>query len=266
MNLVRSELVKIRTTNVWWILAVIAVPLWAAAIWSAWALDPANAGETTELFGETIVAPDVAEIAATFYTAGQYIGLFFVFLLGVLLMTNEVQHSTATPTFLATPKRGAVVAAKLAAAAIVGLMWWAIGTVLNIVVGVAFLSERWGGSQLDNASVWAGIALNGVAFALWAVFGVGLGVLIRSQIGASLVAASVYFLGPLAATAGLIMLVQVAGEGVKNVMDYLPYGATNAVTGGSDNMPYWLAALVLLGYGVVTALAGTALVRRRDIA
>jgi hypothetical protein len=266
MNLVRSELVKLRTTNVWWVLAIIAVPLWAAAIWSGWTMDPQDAGTATEVFGETITAPAAPEIAANFYTAGQYIGLFFVFLLGVLLMTNEVQHSTATPTFLATPRRSAVVAAKLAAAAVAGVLWWAIGTAVNIAVGATFLADRWGGNHLDNASVWAGIGLNGVAFALWSIFGVGLGVLIRSQIGASLVAAAIYFLGPLAATAGLLMLVQVAGEGVKNIMDFLPYGATTAVTGGSDSMPYWLAALVLLGYGAVTALAGTAIVRRRDIA
>ncbi|MDI6099144.1 ABC transporter permease [Actinoplanes sp. NEAU-A12] len=266
MNLVRSELAKIRTTNVWWILILIGVPLWAAAIWSAWLADPADAGTTTEVLGETITAPSTPEIVANFYTSGQYIGLFFVFLLGVLLMTNEVQHNTATATFLFTPRRTAVVAAKIAAAALVGVLWWAAGTVVNIAVGAVFLADRWGGAHLDDPTVWAGIALNGVAFALWAVFGVGLGVLIRSQIGASLAAAAIYFIGPLAATFGLFLLVKVAGEGAKTIMDFLPYGATAAVTGGSDSMPYWLAALVLLGYGAVTSLLGTTLIRRRDIA
>ena len=266
MNLVRSELVKIRTTNVWWILVLIGVPLWGVAIWAAWLSDPADAGTTIEMFGETITAPSAPEIVANFYTSGQYIGLFFVFLLGVLLMTNEVQHNTATATFLLTPRRTGVVAAKLAAAAVVGLLWWAVGTAVNIAVGALFLVDRWGGTHLDNSSVWAGIALNGAAFALWAIFGVGLGVLIRSQIGASLAAAGIYFVGPLAATAGLFMLVKIVGDGAQTVMDYLPYGATAAVTGGSDSMPYWLAALVLLGYGAVTALLGTMLIRRRDVA
>ena len=51
--------------------------------------------------------------AANIYTSGQFFGVLFVSLLGILLITNEYYHQTATTTFLTTPHRSRVVAAKL---------------------------------------------------------------------------------------------------------------------------------------------------------
>jgi ABC-2 type transport system permease protein len=265
MKLVRSELLKILTTNLWWILLLAAVPAWAIAVGVAMMADPADAGTTTEVFGETIVAPSAAGIATNFYTAGQYVGLFFVFLLGVLLMTNEFQHRTAALTFLHHPRRTPVVIAKVAAAGLIGLLGWMVITAANIVIGAVALADRWGGTYLGDASVWGGIMLNGLTFVLWAIFGVGLGTLMRSQVGAVVVAAAIYFLGPLLSSIGLFTLSNLFGEAVTKVMAFLPFGATSAVTVTDGELDRWIAALVLLSYGAVSTVVGTLLVRRREI-
>lgn len=266
MTLVRGELLKITTTSVWWILLLVSVPAWGIAALVAYLADPDQAGTTTEILGETIVAPSAAEIATNFYTAGQFVGLFFVFLIGVLLMTNEFQHRTATLTFLHHPRRTPVVVAKVVAAGLVGLLWWLGCTLANLLVGAVFVADRWGGTQLTEPSVWGGILLNGLTFVLWAIFGVGLGVLIRSQIAAALVAAAIYFLGPLIASIGLFTLSTVFGDGITSAMDYLPFGATLEVANATSALDRWIAALVLLAYGVALTAGGTLIVRRREIA
>src|SRR5690606_4978094 len=82
--------------------------------------DPLNGGDVRNL------------VAANLYTAGQFFGLMFSFLLGTLLMTNEFQHQTASVTFLATPDRTRVVIAKLITAVMVGMGFWVLATTVDI--------------------------------------------------------------------------------------------------------------------------------------
>ena len=56
---------------------------------------------------------DIGGQAANIFTSGQYFGGLFVLLLGILLITNEYYHQTATATFLTTPHRTKVIVAKL---------------------------------------------------------------------------------------------------------------------------------------------------------
>ena len=89
--------------------------------------------------------------------------------------------------------------------------------------------------------------------------GVGVGALLRNQVGA-IVGALVYLyvvepiISSIPATAG--------------AFKWLPGGATQAMTAsfeGPDILEPWQGALVLLGYGLVAAVLGTFLAVRRDI-
>ena len=59
--------------------------------------------------------------------------------LGVLGMAGELRHGTATSTFLVTPVRGRVVAAKLAAAALAGLAMALVATAVGLAIGLLWL-------------------------------------------------------------------------------------------------------------------------------
>ena len=275
MNLVRAELLKIRTTSTWWIFALITVPLWALAMawnWGTSSTTPADVGSddglTTGQTEQVRAAAEAINIAANVYTSGQFLGLLIVMLLGAIVVTNENFHQTATTTFLTTPRRESVILAKLAAAALLGLGFWAVTTVLNLIAGPLVLDSLGVGLLLGEPAIWRAIALNGLAYGLWAVLGVGAGVLIRSQIGATITLTAVYVVGFFAANLLFFLLVAKFGDGIGKLAVLVPSSASALMVAGSElpgNPARWVGGAVLIGYAVLMGLVGTMLTRRRDI-
>ena len=95
IRLVRAELLKLRTTQVWFwlLLASLAVSVLAAV-----------AG----LASDEVRKP--ADVATIFANANG--GLAVAFILGILGITTEFRHQTFTSAVLATPSRWAIVSAE----------------------------------------------------------------------------------------------------------------------------------------------------------
>ena len=118
-------------------------------------------------------------------------------LLGMLIVTNEFYHQTATTTFLTTPHRtGGDRAPSSSPRMLLAAAFWVVITGdqhrgrradLPAQRGRRRPPRRLGGQRA--------ILMNLLAFVLWAVLGVGLGVLIRSQIGAMVTGALLYLIG-----------------------------------------------------------------------
>ena len=274
MNLVNAELLKIRTTSTWWIFGIIMLPLWALSLLANWATTNLSSGvDTTGLDpadAERLqAATDVVNVAANLYTSGQFFGVLIVMLLGAIIVTNEFFHQTATTTFLVTPRRESVVLAKLGAAAVLGVVFWLVQTVLNLVFVPFILSSLGTRSQLGEGAVWQAIALNGLAFVLWAVLGVGFGVLIRSQIAATVTLALVYVVGTFGSALIFGLLATKVSEVFLKLQVIVPTTASQLMISGTDlpgNPPRWVGALVLVGYAVIAGVLGTVIMKRRDIA
>ncbi len=274
MNLVRAELLKIRTTSTWWVFGLIMLPLWALAVLYNWATtnNLGNAGRTEGLSPEQAeqvrVAGEAVNIATTLYTSGQFLGVLLVVLLGAILVTNEFFHQTATTTFLVTPVRERVVLAKLAASVLLGLLFW-FGTTIGNLIAVPLLMKQMDlGTQIGEPAIWRAIGLNALAFALWAIVGVGAGVLIRSQLGATLTLSIAYVIGTFGASLVFFLLTEYVAEWFSKLQVLVPTTASQLMISGTElpgNPPRWVGALVLIGYAVVTGVAGTAIMKRRDI-
>ena len=274
MNLVSAELLKIRTTSTWWIFSIITFPLWAAAVLLNWGtanltsqagVDP---GDTSLQAEQVRAAGEAVNIAANLYTSGQFLGVLIVMLLSAIVVTNEYFHQTATTTFLVTPIRERVVLAKLAACMLVGLVFWLVMTLLNLIVVPLFLDQLNIGSHLGDAAIWRAIGLNGLAFALWAILGVGAGVLIRSQLAATITLSIAYLVGSFAAGILFSVLASQVAEWISKLQVIVPTSASELMIAGTDlpgNPPRWVGALVLIGYALVTGLIGTVITKRRDI-
>lgn len=294
VRLVRSELLKIRTTNVWWIFLIgafaataLALLIWVA-VGNSQINDAENAAgqvfEPTDTDNEAFAEAErqafelsqdltrtLHDVTAEIYTSGQFFGLMFAMLLGVLLITNEFHHQTATATFLTTPQRTRVILGKLATAMLGAGFFWLFATVLSVATGAIFLAIKGYGPQLSEWPVLRAILFNGLAYGLWGVLGIGIGVLIRSQIGAVVVGAVVYLIGTVLVDNILIpVLFFVLGwEWVVDVMVVWPGTASQVMISPEPILPgapaWWVGALTLVGYGVVFAVLGTLLTRRRDI-
>ncbi|MEV4692037.1 ABC transporter permease [Micromonospora echinospora] len=273
MTLVRSELLKIRTTSTWWIFGLISLPLWVLALLFNWlqtdALASGDLGEVPADQADQVQAISSADsIAANLYTNGQFFGLLIVLLLGIVVVTSEFFHQTVTTTFLTAPHRTAVMLAKLVAAGVLALLFWVVTTVLNLIFAPMILKASDVGSQLGSGEVWASVALNGLAYLLWSVLGVGLGVLIRSQIGATVTGILLYLGGTIGAAIAISLLAGRFGDWINQLQLLVPSLASSLMVAGTEipgNPPRWAGAAVLIGYAVVTGAIGIATIRKRDI-
>ena len=275
MNLVRAELFKIRSTSTWWILGLTTLVLWALTLLINWAGSSITAGADTTDPG---LSPDQVEqirvanlavnVASNLYTSGQFFGVLMVLLLGAIVVTNEFFHQTATTTFLVTPRRESVVLAKLIASTLLGLAFWLVTTLLNLLFVPFILAALDVGSQLGEPAVWRAIGLNALAYALWAILGVGAGVLIRNQMAATIALSTTYVVGYFGATTLFFLLTPRIGEWFGKLQVLVPPLASQLMISGTElpgNPPRWVGAVVLIGYAVVAGGLGTWLMKRRDI-
>lgn len=296
MRLIRSEFMKIRTTNVWWLFGIgifvftaIALLFWLSIGYQ----DLQNAENSSGAFvpppASADVPPEQVEemrrqweyqndltrvlhnVASQAYTAGQYFGVLFVMLLGAVLFTNEFFHQTATATFLTTPQRVKVILAKFATAALAAMFFWVVTTAINLTAGTIFLTSQGYGTQLGEWPVQRAILMNGLAFGLWGVLGVGLGVLIRNQIGTVVTGTVAYIIGTQAVTLvfGLIQQFLIKEDWVLKAAVIWPSVASQVMVTSEPmfglTAEWWVGALVLVGYGLVFGAIGTLITRRRDI-
>ncbi|SCE90978.1 ABC-2 family transporter protein [Micromonospora purpureochromogenes] len=277
MNLVRAELLKIRTTNTWWLFGLGALVTLALAF----LVNALNANLTLsgpqdveglprEQAEQVLASADEVYQAANLFTSGQYFGLLFVLLLGIIVVTNEFYHQTATTTFLTTPHRTVVVTAKLVAAALIGAFFWLVTTVLTVPATLIFFAVKGWDAHLGDWDITRAILLNLLAYVLWGVFGVGFGVLIRSQIGATITAVVLYLVGTTAANLVFFLLQQwLEQDWISKLAVIVPSTASSLMISGTalpGNPPQWVGAVVLIAYAVVTSAAGSLIMRRRDIA
>ena len=260
MSLVRSELLKIRSTRLWWGLligAVVYTVIQAAASAALAGRPPGN--------GQPVSASlDTAEAIRSVYASAAFSGAYiFAMILGITGMTGEYRYQTITPTFLATPRRARVVLAKMVAHLAVGIGYGVVCVVAALVVGGAIVVARGYDLGLGADRLWPSIGLGVVAVGLWTLLGIGIGTLIRNQVAAVLVAVFVTFLVEPLATFIL------ASNDLDALVKWLPTNASTALTSpGSTLLTYlvwWAGGLVLLGYAAVLAGLGIMLSARRDI-
>ena len=105
----------------------------------------------------------------------------FALVLGILIVATEFRHGTITPSLLAVPDRTRLVLAKLVAALAAGALLGLVGAIACALIIVPQLVDA---RDLVSGDVLELIAGNAVASALFAAIGVGLGALIRNQVGA----------------------------------------------------------------------------------
>lgn len=188
-------------------------------------------------------------------SVGSLAGVFSA-LAGIMLVTSEYRFGTIRPTFLFTPKRSRVIGAKLAAGLLAGLVFGLLGEGLGFAIGYATLSAR-GITYALNADQTTLLLLGTLAgVALWGALGVGIGVVVRNQVGA--------IIGLLAW--GFIVE-NLLFAFVPSVGRFAPGQASNAFTGLTTKhlLPAAAGGAILLAWTIAFAVAATGLAARRDV-
>jgi ABC-2 type transport system permease protein len=244
-RLVRAELLKLRTTRAAAGLLALTVAVTALIMTAVMLL----AGRPGQPAIESGILADLVVVAK-----GPLV--IFALILGVLGMSGEFRFGTATPTFLVTPNRGRVVAAKVIANALAGATLAGVSAAVALGMGLPWLRAK--GAEIIIFDADTGARLLGLAAtsALHAVLGVGLAALVRNQL--------------VAVAAGLLwMRVEDLLPAVLNrpgLGRWLPEGAAAALTGpGAATLSMWAGGLLFAAYGLALTLLGTRLVVRRDL-
>jgi ABC-2 type transport system permease protein len=191
---------------------------------------------------------------------GTSIGALFAALLGALSITAEIRHGLIRPTFLAAPGRARVIAAKVGASALAGILVGLLAQALTAAIASAGLTAR--GVEIaitagDFAQLLAGGA---AAAALFAAIGVGVGALVRNQVGA-VVGLCVW----------LLLVETILIGDVPSAGQFSPGASAGALAGALQNVgpPDLLApalgALLLAAYAAAAGAAGAIATERRDV-
>jgi len=257
--LVRIELLKLTSTRLSYGLLAASVGL--TVLWTT--LEASRAGKPG---GPALLTGYAGQ--TSIITGGVW-GLILAAVLGATISSGEFRHHTATFTYLATPSRGRVLAAKAAAGAIAAAVFGLAGYAVTLTIGLIFVA-----ADGYHLAIGAGTLADWgfghlVGAALLGVLGVVAGSLVRSQF-ATVIGIFVW----------TIIIESLIGGLFGSVRPYLPYTAATALAGtplGSASfgpgrgvssitpLPFAAATGLLAAIAAAGALIAARTTVRRDV-
>ena len=245
--ILRSELLKIRTTRGWWAYLIVLVGL--VGIGTAAEVGSRSLDERSGLDFQLALV-DLVGITS-----------LLAIILGITMVTTEFRHGTITPTLLATPGRERVLAGKAIAGVLIAVFFVVLAFVVIGAVAAVFVAIDGGELQLADADVAERALKMLVGVVLWLLLGVAIGTVVQSQV-AALVGTLVWIFLVETLLVGLLSLLDAEGVG-----EYLPFHALDGAdgTGGDNLLSYGPALAVSCGWIVLLGAAGVVRTSRRDI-
>jgi ABC-type transport system involved in multi-copper enzyme maturation permease subunit len=248
-SLIRAEIRKLTTTR-----TTVGLLLGAAALAAAITASTVASG-ARHTGAHSLGSP--AGVRAVL--GGAAAAEVFALVLGVLVSAGERRWGTEVHTYLLTPRRWRVTAAKAVVSAVAGAMLAVATATVTLAVAVPLCADH--GATIHVLSAQTLGVLGGIvaAAAGYAVIGVGIGSLVPNQ-AAAVVAALVW---ALVAENAVLALLPPVGR-------WLPGGAAAALA--QATLPYgghlvnqWSGLAAMAAYAAGFAAVGARSVQRRDI-
>src|ERR1700682_611070 len=238
-KLLRAELRKVITTKLWWGMLLGAVSFAALGVVGQIASN-GSTGNPTPPLSSPVTQRSIVSSAST--------GSLFAIIVGIILMTTEFRHFTSRPTFLIEPRRGRVIISKLVVAAGMGLVYGLACAAITVAIMIPWLGAKHISIDWTTDDLSLVLVRSVAVIAIYAVVGIGVGVLVRNQISA-VIGAMAYLL----VFETLIAIIPF----VKDVYKFLPGAAAQALIGaggGRRGAPDLLdplqGGLLLLAWGL----------------
>jgi ABC-2 type transport system permease protein len=249
IRLIRAELLKLRTTQVWFWLLLASVAITVTGVVAG--LAPHNGVQNIHDIAAMLGSATTADIA--------------VFVLGALAVTTEFRYQTITPTVLISPSRWTLVTAKMITYALVGAAYSLACVVVELAIAAPWLSAKGFHVSFTSGPALHALVAAFVIVTLHGLIGMGAGALMKNQI--------------VAVTVGLLFLLVlenliVAIPKVKSAFPYTPSGAANSLiaTNADDRvvnhvhlLPVAGGVVVLVLWALIPAIIGAAYTLNRDI-
>ncbi|WP_199439379.1 hypothetical protein [Umezawaea beigongshangensis] len=287
-QLLKSEFRKTTTTGLWWGLLIPTVLLalgWGlatGAIGSSFIelVSQSDVQDFSDLLG---VSPDQWQVSLFGIARSINVATIFPMIFGGLAISNEINRRTITTTFLTAPNRVMSMTAKM----LVYIAWGALyglAIVVSVAIGVVLTSDS---GQLPDAAGWFALAGAGVLSSiLMTMFGVGVGALMGSVVGTTVV----LLLYMLLVENGLSLVL--ASNDLSSLIGFLPNGSVNGiagsiavdlfvdtagvvpdellaalriVAGAGGAFDWYLSALIFLVWTALFFLGGWAVTQRKDV-
>src|SRR6266508_3098149 len=206
-----------------------------------------------------VLAPAASDLASLkhqlqVFEVGTRVGMLFAGLVGAMAITAEIRHGTIPPSFLVTPRRGPVIAAKLAVSGLAGIVLGLLAEGLGAGAATVAFSARGIENQLSGGDYLQLLIGGAAAAALWATIGLGVGALVRNQVGT------------IVGLCAWMLLIENLLQFVPGAARYAPGAAGLALAGRPDELPAAAGALMLVLYAVAASAGGWLATLRRDVA
>jgi hypothetical protein len=248
-NVVRMELIKLRSVRSTWWLAIAAVLSMAAV----------GAGVGLGYRSHTPVAT-AAQILDN-SLGGAIVAQLLLGALGVLAVTSEYGTGMIRSTFAAVPRRGIVLAAKVAVCGGAALAVGLVASFAGYLGGqLAIRGTAIPAASLGDPAILRAVVLTGAYLGATTLIGVGIGAIVRHSGGAIGTLFGLMFVPMI--VAGLFGESGIAvGRFVPLLMLLNSVAVTSPVPGLFAG---WICVLLMCGYAAVAVLCGGVLLRRRD--
>lgn len=265
-RLVRAELFKFRTTPGPWVCIGVVLLLTGLGVTTSFLI---GNGHGVVHFTAPTTITGLRRLMGAGYTAA----IVMAPVLGVLCVTTEYRHRVLTSTLLAHPRRADVLTSKVLASAIWGLFMAVVSFAMIAAMGIPLLASEGGSVSAFLRQIGPVVPGMLAAFLLLAVYGMGIGTLVRNQIAGVILAI------------GLTLVLEPIIVGIFSSLahmdvNFLPTRATQAIAGGLSArgpgggdasstahqlLSWWLGAVALVFWGVGTAVIGYFTTFRRDV-
>lgn len=246
IRLIRLELLKLRTTPALFVTVAVTIALSLVSAVTNLLLTVQPGGPA---FGSR------GHVAHVLTQPGAVTSMSML-ILGVLVIAGEYRQRTILGTFLAEPRRGRVLIAKLLTTGAIGAVLAALTYAATAAIVIPLYASK-GIHQLplDAMSLGLGTVLSGACYGL---LGVALGALTRNTV---------------AAIVGGLVWIQFVEVGIlenafPSMAKWLPAGAAQALTtveSSPEALSQGVAALVLVGWAAVLVAMATRLSTRREL-
>lgn len=187
-------------------------------------------------------------------SSGSFAAVAIV-VLGILVTAGEYRHRTIVGSLLLEPRRGRLLAAKVAIVAAIGVLLGAAAAGIAIGIGLSGLKARGIALELSAGEIGAIAAGTACYASLTAVVGCAAGALVRDQVTA------------IVATLGVLWIVDpLLSQIVPAIGRYGPGGLGKSLTGApEDGAPGAVASALLFAAAALVLAVAAARRQRSDV-